>query len=153
MAGSVNKAILIGHLGRDPEIRSTQAGEKIANFSLATSETWKDKNTGERRERTEWHRITVFNPRLAEIVEKFLKKGSPVYVEGSLQTRKWTDNNSIERYTTEVVLTKFQGAITLLGQSGTGGPPPASSPDDYGSARASGQGGGGEPDFNDEIPF
>jgi single-strand DNA-binding protein len=121
MAGSVNKVILIGNLGRDPEIRSTQDGTRIANLSLATSESWRDKATGERKERTEWHRVVIFNDRLVDIVEKYLKKGSKVYLEGALQTRKWTDNSGQERYTTEVVLQRFRGELTMLdGRSGGG---------------------------------
>src|SRR5690242_16488115 len=114
MAGSVNKVILVGNLGRDPEIRSTQDGTKVANLSLATSESWRDKNTGERKERTEWHRIVIFNERLVDVVEKYVKKGSLLYLEGSLQTRKWTDNQGQERYTTEIVLPKFRGELTML---------------------------------------
>jgi len=126
MAGSVNKVILVGNLGRDPEIRSTQDGMRIANLAVATSETWRDKMSGERRERTEWHRVVIFNERLAEVAEKYLKKGSKVYIEGALQTRKWTDNSGQERYTTEVVLTRFRGELTMLdgagGARGAGGP-------------------------------
>ena len=114
MAGSVNKVILVGNLGRDPEIRSTQDGMRIANLAVATSETWRDKMSGERKERTEWHRVVIFNERLAEIAEKYLKKGSKVYVEGALQTRKWTDNSGQERYTTEIVLQRFRGELTML---------------------------------------
>ncbi len=121
MAGSVNKVILIGNLGRDPEIRSTQDGTRIANLSVATSESWRDKTTGERRERTEWHRVVIFNERLVDIAEKYLKKGSKVYLEGALQTRKWTDNSGQERYTTEVVLQRFRGELTMLdGRGGAG---------------------------------
>src|SRR5207248_5784418 len=127
MAGSINKVILVGNLGRDPEIRSTQDGMRIANLAVATSETWRDKMSGERKERTEWHRVVIFNERLAEIAEKYLKKGAKVYVEGALQTRKWTDNSGQERYTTEVVLTRFRGELTMLdgagGARGAGGPP------------------------------
>lgn len=115
MTGSVNKVILVGHLGRDPEIRSTGDGVKIANFTLATSETWKDRNSGEKRERTEWHRVVVFNEGLTRIVEQYLRKGSHVYVEGALQTRKWTDQSGQEKYSTEVVLQKYRGEITMLG--------------------------------------
>jgi single-strand DNA-binding protein len=126
MAGSINKVILVGNLGRDPEIRSTQDGMRIANLAIATSETWRDKMSGERKERTEWHRVVIFNERLAEIAEKYLKKGAKVYVEGALQTRKWTDNSGQERYTTEVVLTRFRGELTMLdgagGARGAGGP-------------------------------
>jgi single-strand DNA-binding protein len=121
MAGSVNKVILVGNLGRDPEIRNTQDGTKIASFSIATSENWKDKQTGERKDRTEWHRIAIFNERLAELAEKYLRKGSKVYVEGSLQTRKWTDTNNIERYTTEVVISRFRGELTMLDGRNSGG--------------------------------
>ena len=124
MAGSVNKVILVGNLGRDPEIRSTQDGMRIANLAVATSETWRDKMSGERKERTEWHRVVIFNERLAEVAEKYLKKGSKVYVEGALQSRKWTDNSGQERYTTEVVLQRFRGELTMLdGARGAGGPP------------------------------
>lgn len=166
MAGSVNKVTLIGNLGRDPEIRNSQSGDKIASFSIATSEQWKDRATGERREKTEWHRIVVFNPNLADIVERYLKKGSSVYVEGQLQTRKWTDNQGVERYVTEVVIGRFKGEITLLGSaSGNGGVPPADNPDSYGTQRSGASGGGSTgggggnggyeppPDLDDEIPF
>lgn len=114
MAGSVNKVILVGNLGADPEIRTTQDGRKIANFSLATSESWKDKNTGERKSKSEWHRVSVFSEGLVKIVENYVKKGSKIYVEGKLQTRKWTDNNGVEKYSTEVVLQGFNATITLL---------------------------------------
>src|SRR5665213_49831 len=123
MAGSVNKVILIGNLGRDPEMRSMQDGTRLANMTVATSESWRDKNSGERKERTEWHRIVVFNERLAEIAEKYLRKGSKVYLEGALQTRKWTDNAGQERYTTEVVLQKFRGELTMLDGRPGGGEP------------------------------
>jgi single-strand DNA-binding protein len=124
MAGSVNKVILVGNLGRDPEMRSTQDGMRIANLRIATSDTWRDKMSGERKERTEWHSVVIFNERLAEIAEKYLKKGSKIYVEGALQTRKWTDNSGQERYTTEVVLQRFRGELTMLdGGRGAGGPP------------------------------
>jgi single-strand DNA-binding protein len=168
MAGSVNKVILIGNLGRDPEIRSTQDGTRIANLSVATSESWRDKASGERKERTEWHRVVIFNDRLVDVVEKYLKKGSKVYLEGALQTRKWTDNSGQERYTTEVVLQRFRGELTMLdGRSGGGGgegyaeEAPA---EDYAAAsgRGGGGGGGGAPraerrapvqELDDEIPF
>jgi len=162
MAGSVNKVILVGNLGRDPEIRSTQDGTKVANLSLATSESWRDKNTGERKERTEWHRVVVFNERLVDVIEKYVKKGSKLYIEGALQTRKWTDNTGAEKYTTEVVLQRFRGDLTMLdggrgGGAGIGG----SSPDDMGSGGSSSggggmggsRGGGGGSDLDDEIPF
>lgn len=114
MAGSVNKVILVGNLGKDPEIRSTQTGRRIANFSIATSESWKDKNTGEKRERTEWHRVSVFNEGLVGVVEQYLRKGSKVYVEGSLQTRKWVDQSGQDRYSTDVVLQGFNATLTML---------------------------------------
>jgi single-strand DNA-binding protein len=114
MAGSVNKVILVGNLGKDPEVRSTQDGSKIVSFSMATSESWKDKVSGERKDKTEWHRVAVFNPNLAEICEKYLHKGSKVYIEGQLQTRKWQDQTGAERYTTEVILSRFRGELALL---------------------------------------
>ncbi len=120
MAGSVNKVILIGNLGKDPEIRNAQDGSKIVSFSVATSESWKDKQSGERKDRTEWHRVVLFNDRLGEVAEKYLRKGSKVYIEGSLQTRKWTDNNNVERYSTEVVLSRFRGELTLLDSRNSG---------------------------------
>ncbi|MDJ0945258.1 MAG: single-stranded DNA-binding protein [Kiloniellales bacterium] len=156
MAGSVNKVILVGNLGRDPEIRTTNDGTKVANLSLATSESWRDRNSGERRERTEWHRVVIFNDRLVDVVEKYLNKGSKIYVEGQLQTRKWTDRDGQERYTTEVVLQRFRGELTMLdGRSGGGG-------GDFGGGGGGGQdfgGGGGAPsgggagDLDDDIPF
>ena len=115
MAGSVNKVILVGNLGRDPEVRSTQDGNKIVNLSLATSDRWKDRNSGEQRERTEWHRVVIFNENLGRIAEQYLRKGSTCYIEGQLQSRKWTDNQGVEKYTTEVVLQRFRGELTLLG--------------------------------------
>lgn len=152
MAGSVNKVILVGNLGKDPEVRTTQNGGKIVNFTLATSETWKDRQSGERREKTEWHRVAVFNPNLADVAERYLRKGSKVYVEGALQTRKWTDQSGQERYTTEVVLQNFGGALCLLdGRSDGGG---------TGQAAGGQQSGGGyggwdtaPNDLDDEIPF
>lgn len=114
MAGSVNKVILVGNLGRDPEIRATQDGRKIANLSLATSESWKDKNTGERKEKSEWHRVSIFNENLVKIAENYLHKGSKIYLEGQLQTRKWTDKDGVEKYSTEVVLQNFNGTLTML---------------------------------------
>ena len=122
MAGSVNKVILVGNLGKDPEVRSTQDGSKIVNLTLATSETWNDRASGERKEKTEWHRIVIFNDRVADVAERFLKKGAKIYVEGSLQTRKWTDQQGQERYTTEVVIGRFNGQLTMLDtRSGGGG--------------------------------
>jgi len=119
MAGSVNKVTLLGNLGRDPEVRSSQDGSKIVSFSVATTESWRDKSTGERKDRTEWHRVVVFNPNLAEICEKYLKRGSKVYVEGQLQTRKWQDKDGIERFTTEVVIPRFKGEVALLDSRGS----------------------------------
>src|ERR1700688_378506 len=149
MAGSVNKVILVGNLGRDPEIRSTQDGLRIANLSLATSESWRDKNTGERKERTEWHRVVIFNERLVDVVEKYVKKGSKLYIEGALQTRKWTDNAGTEKYTTEVVLQRLRGELTMLDGRGGGGGGGigGSSPEDmrYGGTGTGGsRSGGGE---------
>ena len=118
MAGSINKVILVGNLGKDPEVRSMQDGSKVVSFSIATSESWKDKITGERKDRTEWHRIAVFNQNLAEICEKYLHKGSKVYVEGQLQTRKWQDQNGADRYTTEIILSRFRGELALLDSRG-----------------------------------
>src|SRR5215213_5168798 len=122
MAGSVNKVILVGNLGRDPEIRSTQDGTRVATLNLATSENWRDRASGERKERTEWHRVAIFNDRLVEVAEKYLRKGSKIYVEGQLQTRKWQDQQGQDRYTTEIVLSRFRGELTMLdGAGGTGG--------------------------------
>jgi len=121
MAGSVNKVILVGNLGKDPEIRRTQDGRPIANLSIATSETWRDKGTGERKEKTEWHRVVIFSEPLCKIVEQYLKKGAKVYIEGALQTRKWTDQSGVEKYSTEVVLQNFRGELTLLDRAGGAG--------------------------------
>ncbi|HKT20158.1 MAG TPA: single-stranded DNA-binding protein [Stellaceae bacterium] len=159
MAGSVNKVILVGNLGRDPEIRSTQDGLRIANLSVATSESWRDKASGERKEKTEWHRVAIFNERLVDVVEKYLKKGSKVYIEGALQTRKWTDKDGQERYTTEVVLQRFRGELTMLdGRSGGGGESGYASDasDDDMPARQSAPRAARAPatqDLDDEIPF
>lgn len=128
MAGSVNKVILVGNVGRDPEVRNTQDGRKVVTLSLATSESWRDKQSGERKEKTEWHRVVIFNDNLAEVAEKYLKKGSKVYVEGQLQTRKWQDQSGAEKYSTEVVLQKFRGELTLL-DSAKGEKPSASEPE------------------------
>ena len=160
MAGSVNKVILVGNLGRDPEIRSTQDGTRVANLSVATSESWRDKASGERRERTEWHRVAIFNEKLVEIAEKYLRKGSKVYIEGSLQTRKWTDQSGQEKYTTEIVLQRFRGELTMLDGRG-GGEAPAEGEEMAGSYSGGG-GGGARPsggrapaggDLDDDIPF
>src|SRR6478609_3792787 len=160
MAGSVNKVILIGNLGADPEIRQTQDGRPIANLRLATSESWRDKGTGERRERTEWHRVVIFNENLAKIAEQYLKKGSKVYLEGQLQTRKWQDQSGQDRYSTEVVLQQFRGELTLLdSRQGSGGGERESvgaSSGDFGRSSALGGGGGGrsfDKELDDEIPF
>jgi len=162
MAGSVNKVILIGNLGADPEIRRTQDGRPIANLRVATSESWRDKTSGERRERTEWHRVVIFNENLCRIAEQYLKKGSKVYLEGALQTRKWQDQSGQDRYSTEVVLQGFRGELTLLDRAGGG------SGADYGSEDAGGEfgstgpsaprkvaatAGGKRGDMDDEIPF
>ena len=156
MAGSVNKVILIGNLGRDPETRQTQDGKPIVNFTLATNETWRDRATGERRERTEWHRVVVFNEHLADVAQKYLRKGSKVYLEGQLQTRKWTDKEGQERYTTEVVLQPFRAELTMLdtradsgGGMAAGGP----DPEPAGGGGGGGGGGGAGGDIDDEIPF
>jgi len=146
MAGSVNKVILVGNLGKDPEVRSTQDGSKIVNLTLATSETWNDRASGERKERTEWHRVVIFNDRVADVAERFLKKGAKIYVEGSLQTRKWTDQQGQERYTTEVVIGRFNGQLTMLDtRSGGGGGDVGGGygESDYGGSSGSGGGGGG----------
>ncbi len=147
MAGSVNKVILIGNLGKDPEVRSMQNGGKVVNLSIATSETWRDKNSGERQEKTEWHRVVIFNEKLGEVAEKYLKKGAKVYVEGSLQTRKWTDNAGVEKYSTEVVLQRFRGELTMLdggkGGGGGGGMGGGGDDDEFGGGSSGGGGGGG----------
>lgn len=163
MAGSVNKVILVGNLGADPEVRHTQNGDPIVNLRLATSETWKDRQTGERRERTEWHRVVIFNENLGRVAEQYLRKGSKVYVEGQLQTRKWQDQNGNDRYSTEVVLQRFRGELTMLdGRSGGGGGGGGrddfggggGSRDDFGGGSGGGSSsGGGGADFDDEIPF
>ncbi|MBF0393227.1 MAG: single-stranded DNA-binding protein [Alphaproteobacteria bacterium] len=144
MAGSVNKVILVGNLGRDPEVRSMPDGGKIVNLSLATSESWKDRQSGERREKTEWHRVAIFNPNLAEIAERYLRKGSKVYVEGQIQTRKWTDQSGQERYSTEVVLGRFKGELTLLDGRGEGGGGGGQSGGGGGGYDEGGYGGGGQ---------
>ena len=161
MAGSVNKVILIGNLGRDPEIRTTNNGAKVANFPLATSETWRDRQSGERRERTEWHRVVIFNENLIDVAERFLKKGSKVYIEGQLQTRKWQGQDGRDNYTTEVVLQRFRGELTMLDSRGGeggggggdyGGGSASSGSGDYGGG-ASSSSGGSAPDLDDDIPF
>ena len=158
MAGSVNKVILVGNLGADPEIRRTQDGRPIANLRVATSENWRDKTTGERREKTEWHRVVIFNENLCRIAEQYLKKGSKVYLEGQLQTRKWTDQQGVERYSTEVVLQGFRGELTLLDRAGGGGESShETSNGDFGSAGPTASRkpalAGARNDLDDEIPF
>ncbi len=168
MAGSVNKVIIVGNLGRDPEVRTFQNGGKVVNLNIATSETWRDKASGERKERTEWHRVSILNENLAKIAEQYLKKGSKVYIEGQLETRKWQDQAGVEKFTTEVVLRPFRGELTLLdgreGGSGGGGggymADQSSGRDSGGydsgpsSGSSSGGGGGGRGgDMDDEIPF
>lgn len=166
MAGSVNKVILVGNLGKDPEIRRTQDGRPIANLSIATSETWRDKNSGERKEKTEWHRVVIFNEGLCKVAEQYLKKGAKVYIEGALQTRKWTDQSGVEKYSTEVVLQGFNSTLTMLdgraggGGGGSFGDEPGG---DFGSsgpvssaprrAVTAGTGGGRNNDMDDDIPF
>ncbi len=153
MAGSVNKVILVGNLGRDPEIRSMQNGGRVANLSIATSESWKDRNSGERRERTEWHRVVIFNENLVRLCENYLRKGSKIYLEGSIETRKWSDQSGQERYTTEIVLRPYRGELTMLDGRGGG--------EGMGSEGGGGGGGGGgfssgPPDvepLDDDIPF
>lgn len=172
MSGSVNKVIIVGNLGKDPEIRTTQSGDKIINLTVATSDTWNDRQSGERRERTEWHRVTIYNERLTDVAERFLRKGRKVYLEGALQTRKWTDQSGQDRYTTEIVLQKFRGELVLLDSRQDG----KDEPQHNSAQRSSGQGsqnrqqshagydsslnqrGGwdeprGNPDLDDEIPF
>lgn len=174
MAGSVNKVIIVGNLGRDPEVRSFPNGGKVVNLRIATSETWRDKQSGERKERTEWHSVAIFNEALGKIAEQYLRKGSTVYIEGQLETRKWQDQSGADRYTTEIVLRQFRGELTLLGgrDGGSGGGGGGGGYDDRGgydeggqaggggqSARggfgggSGGGGGGGRSDMDDEIPF
>lgn len=162
MAGSVNKVILVGNLGRDPEVRSMQDGRSMVNMSVATSDTWRDRQSGERKERTEWHRVVIFNEKLAEVAQKYVRKGSKVYVEGQLSTRKWTDQSGQERYTTEVVIPRFGGALTMLdGRSGggeAGAAAGAGMDDDMGGGAPPASGGrpaarGGKAELDDDIPF
>jgi len=162
MAGSVNKVILVGNLGKDPEIRRTQDGRPIANLSVATSEQWRDKATGERKEKTEWHRVVIFSEGLAKVAEQYLKKGAKVYLEGQLQTRKWTDQQGVEKYSTEVVLQGFNSNLTMLdgrsGGAGGGGGFQDEPGNDFGSpaprrAVAAAGGGGRNGDMDDDIPF
>jgi single-strand DNA-binding protein len=166
MAGSVNKVILVGNLGKDPEIRTLNSGDRVANLTVATSETWRDKSSGERKEKTEWHRVVIFNDNLVKVAENFLRKGAKVYLEGSLQTRKWTDQAGAEKFSTEIILQKYRGELTMLDGKGGGASDERSSDDGY----SSGGGGGGyapsgraaqpsgpresfSADLDDEIPF
>ena len=159
MAGSVNKVILVGNLGKDPEIRHTQSGSKIVSFTLATSDTWNDRQSGERRERTEWHRVVIFNERAGDVAERFLRKGRKVYIEGELRTRKWTDQGGQEHYTTEVVIDRFRGELVLIdsnrGEGGFGGG--SSGGRSGGSSGTANRNAGwdapGGDDFDNEIPF
>ena len=162
MAGSVNKVILVGNLGADPEVRRTQDGRPIVNLRVATSETWRDKATGERREKTEWHRVVIFSEGLAKVAEQYLKKGSKVYLEGALQTRKWQDKDGQDRYSTEVVLQGFNSQLTMLDRAGGGGGASADAGDEFGSSGPSAArerkpamagAGGKRADMDDEIPF
>lgn len=153
MAGSINKVMLMGNLGRDPEVRYGADGAKIVNMTIATSESWRDKQTGERKDKTEWHRVVIFNDKLGDIAERYLKKGSKVFVEGQLQTRKWTDNNGIEKYTTEVVLPRYRGEMTLLDSRNSGGSDEyVSGPSDEMGALSSSPSTSSS-DFDDDIPF
>lgn len=146
MSGSLNKVQLIGNLGRDPEVRNTQSGSQIVHLSVATSESWKDKVTGERKERTEWHRVVIFSEHLANVAKQYLRKGSKVYIEGQLQTRKWTDNSGVEKYTTEVVLRPYRGELVMLDERGNGGDRGRQEPVRQPAAPAAN-------DWDDEIPF
>jgi single-strand DNA-binding protein len=159
MSGSVNKVILVGNLGRDPEVRSMSSGDPVVNLSLATSERWTDRSSGERREKTEWHRVVIFDERLCDVAQKYLRKGSKIYIEGQLQTRKWTDQQGVEKYSTEVVLRRFNGTLTMLDSRGEGG----GGGGDYGGGGGDDHGGGGGGsappagggggDLDDDIPF
>lgn len=166
MAGSVNKVIIVGNLGKDPEIRTLNSGDRVANLRIATSETWRDKASGERKEKTEWHQVVIFNENLVKVAESYLKKGSTVYIEGSLQTRKYTDQQGNERYSTEIVLQKFRGELTMLGGRSTGADSDDGGYRSGGGDYGSGGGGGGRSqpassgpresfpaDLDDEIPF
>ena len=160
MAGSVNKVILVGNLGRDPEVRSMQNGGQIVHLSVATSENWRDRESGERREKTEWHRVVIFNENLGKIAQQYLRKGSKVYLEGQLQTRKWTDNSGVEKYTTEVVLQRYRGELTMLdsrnqdgGGFGGGGGFQNGGSGGYDSGSGGGGSDYGNADLDDEIPF
>ena len=171
MAGSVNKVILVGNLGKDPEIRTLNSGDRVANLRIATSETWRDKSSGERKEKTEWHQVVIFNDNLVKVAENYLKKGSTIYIEGSLQTRKWADAQGVEKYSTEIVLQKFRGELTMLGGKGGGDSAEEGGYNRGGGGEYAGSGGGGgfgggaraqkssgpresfAADLDDDIPF
>jgi len=161
MSGSVNKVILVGNLGRDPEIRTMQNGNRVANLSVATSERWFDKRANERREKTEWHRVVIFDEKLIDVVEQYVHKGSKIYLEGQIQTRKWTDQSGVEKYSTEVVLQRFRGVLTMLDSKGdSGGVSGGDMNGDTGGDTDGDTGGGDQsggtgpsPDLNDDIPF
>jgi single-strand DNA-binding protein len=161
MAGSVNKVVLIGNLGRDPEVRRLTSGDPVVNLSIATSESWRDKASGERKEKTEWHRVVIFNENLAKVAEQYLKKGSKVYLEGQLQTRKYTDKDGAEKYSTEIVLQKYRGELVMLDARGEGGGPPGGGGDRTERPAMAGASAGGSEggrsfqrgDLDDEIPF
>ena len=157
MAGSVNKVILVGNLGADPEIRRLNSGDPVVNLRIATSESWRDKNTGERKEKTEWHNVVIFNENIAKVAEQYLKKGMKVYLEGQLMTRKWQGQDGIDRYTTEVVLQKFRGELQMLSSGGGERPPATNGPDDYGRASGATDRKREQQSFSqeldDEIPF
>jgi len=159
VAGSVNKVILVGNLGKDPEIRTLSSGDRVCNLTLATSESWRDRTSGEKKEKTEWHRIVIFNDNLVKVAESYLKKGSTIYIEGALQTRKWTDNAGVEKYSTEIVLQKFRGELTMLGGRGdSGGASDRGDEGGYGfgggaPAKKSGPAESFSADLDDEIPF
>lgn len=154
MAGSVNKVILVGNLGKDPEVRHTQDGRPIVTLSIATSESWRDKNSGERKEKTEWHRVVIFNEGIAKVAEQYLKKGTTVFIEGQLQTRKWTDQGGVERYSTEIILANFRGELTMLGgrKDGGGDRGDQDTGGDYGSGATKGAAKQSR-DLDDEVPF
>jgi single-strand DNA-binding protein len=158
MAGSVNKVIIVGNLGKDPEIRTLNSGDRVANLRIATSESWRDKSSGERKEKTEWHQVVIFNENLVKVAENYLHKGSTVYIEGSLQTRKWTDQQGVEKYSTEIVLQKFRGELTMLGGRG-GGADSSAGEDSSGGYQSGSQAKSSGPresfsaDLDDEIPF
>ena len=161
MSGSVNKVILVGNLGRDPEIRTMQNGNRVANLSMATSERWFDKQANERREKTEWHRVVIFDEKLIDVVEQYVHKGSKIYLEGQLQTRKWTDQSGVEKYSTEVVLQRFRGVLTMLDSKGDSNDASSGDMDGDTGGYTGGDTGGGDqsggagpsPDLNDDIPF